>query len=147
MGAKNETQNDRPRLGAYVDLVFRPFPEAVLTHLEVDQTVLEIDLCEHVLAQAPRHVDALKVLGNAYTAAKRYVDGLKIDKQLVEILPEDGTVHYNLACSYALLGLKDQAFEALKRALSLGYDDLEHLLQDEDLVGLRGDPRFKELLE
>jgi len=135
-----------PRLGPYVELVLRPFPDAVLEGFDRDQNDVTIDLCEHALDLCPDNLDALKALGNAYTESKRYVDGLRIDKRLVALLPDNPTVRYNLACSYALLGLTDQAFEALEHAIALGYDDFEYLVGDEDLVSLRDDPRFDALL-
>ena len=143
-----DDEADRPsiRLGPYVELVLRPFPDTVLEGLDRDQNDLTIDLCEHALNLCPDNLDALKALGNAYTEAKRYVEGLRIDKRLVALLPADSTARYNLACSYALLGLTDQAFEALEHAIALGYDDFEYLVGDEDLAGLRDDPRFDALL-
>jgi hypothetical protein len=56
-------------------------------------------------------------------------------------------VYYNLACSYALTGQKDEALGALREALELGYRDLEHIRQDQDLEILRGDRRYVELVE
>lgn len=142
-----EEEEDVERIpGAYLDLVFRPFPDEVLDRLDVSPEHVLIDLCERAVAVHPQHVDALKALGDAYTKAKRYVDGLAIDKRLLALLPNDPIVRYNLACSYALLNLKDLAFEALERAIDLGYDDFEHLIEDADLAGLRDDPRFDELM-
>ena len=53
---------------------------------------------------------------------------------------------YNLACSYAVLGMTDPAVAALQRALELGYRYFEHLRRDPDLKSLRHDPRFIRLL-
>ena len=139
-----ETPDRRP--GPYLELVLRPFPESVTKGLSRDVDGITIDLCEHALARFPHYLDALKALGEAYTNAKRYVEALRVDKRLAALLPDDATVHYNLACSYALLGLVDQAFEALERAIALGYDDFEHLVNDKDLANLRDDPRFEALL-
>ena len=142
---REEERRGRP-LGPYIELVLRPFPDAVTEGLDQDQSALDIDLCEQALARFPDNLPALKALGDAYTRARRYVDGLRIDKRLVALLPDDPVVRYNLACSWALLGLKDQAFEALERAIALGYDDFEHLVNDEDLASLRDDQRFEALL-
>jgi len=145
--ASDDESEPRPRrLGPYLELVLRPFPEAVLKELDQERTTLAIDLYEHALAAFPDNIDALKALGNAYTEAKRFMDGLRIDKRLVALLPNDPVVRYNLACSWALLGVKDQAFEALERAIALGYDEFEYLVEDDDLAGLRDDPRFDALL-
>jgi len=142
----DESHEEPSRLGSYAELVFHPFPEDVLKPLQLDAVSVTIDLCEHVVACVPGDLDALKALGDAYTRATRYVEGLRIDKRLVALAPDDPAVRYNLACSYALLDLKDEAFEALRLAIDLGYDDFDYLLADDDLGGLRDDPRFNDLL-
>lgn len=56
------------------------------------------------------------------------------------------TTMYNLACSYARLDHKDQAFDWLFRALDAGFDGAGTLRGDEDLDNLRGDPRYRKAL-
>jgi hypothetical protein len=51
-----------------------------------------------------------------------------------------------MACCRARLGDREQALEALAGALALGYRELERLAEDEQLVALREDARFKQLL-
>ena len=99
------------------------------------------------VARQPDHVDSLIDLGHVLTRLGRYDDGLRIDRHLVELLPEEPTVHYNLACSLALTGATDSALAALERCIELGYDDPEFLRGDEDLAALHGDPRFDALVE
>ena len=69
-----------------------------------------------------------------------------MDRRLVRLLPDRAIPWYNLACSYAVLGMTDPAFAALQRALELGYRHLAHLRRDPDLKSLRHDPRFLRLL-
>ena len=52
---------------------------------------------------------------------------------------------YNTACAYARAGQKDAAFEWLQKARAAGFDLKKYLDDDEDLAGLRSDPRFREL--
>jgi hypothetical protein len=85
-------------------------------------------------------------LGHVYTRAKRFQDGLGIDRDLVRFAPGDPTFRYNLACSLALLARASEALDALEQAVSLGYADAEHLLADEDLASLRAEPRFLEIV-
>ncbi len=103
---------------------------------------LEIGFIEGVLKRDPHFETALQVLGNDYTQRGRYVDGLKIDEQLIRLRPDDAVAHYNLACSYSLTDQYDQAVAALDRALSLGYSDYQWLARDPDLQKLRKHPLF-----
>ena len=54
---------------------------------------------------------------------------------------------YNLACGYALLGRKEDALAALERAVSEGYSDWQHVLDDSDLSGLKDHARFNHIVE
>jgi dienelactone hydrolase len=55
---------------------------------------------------------------------------------------------YNAACSYALAGEKERAFELLARAFGTGrITDKEQVRKDPDLVSLASDPRFAALLD
>ncbi len=51
-----------------------------------------------------------------------------------------------MSCSYALLNQEQKALEALKRALDLGYQDLDWMEEDPDLAELRGKDGYKELI-
>ena len=90
-------------------------------------------------------MDALIPLADAYTRRGLYREGLLIDKQLARIRKSDPVVHYNLACSFALVGEKTKAITALKRAVRLGYHDFEHLKRDKDLETVRDHPWIKSL--
>lgn len=105
----------------------------------------EISFFEGLIKKDPNFVDALIPLAEAYTKRGLYEKGLLIDKRLARLKKSDPVVHYNLACSFALIGKKDEAFRALGRAIRLGYRDWDHLKRDPDLKGLRDDPRFKAL--
>ncbi|MCA8980143.1 MAG: tetratricopeptide repeat protein [Planctomycetes bacterium] len=94
----------------------------------------------------PRNLDALAELGHALTKLGRLDEGLEVDRQLVRLVPDNPTVHYNLACSLALLNRKDDSLDALEAAVDLGYADTAFLLADDDLVVLRGELRFERLL-
>ena len=56
-------------------------------------------------------------------------------------------VLYNVACMYAQLNDKDRAIELLTEAIDQGYGHRSWLENDGDLKSLRGDDRFKALLE
>ena len=106
----------------------------------------EIRFYEALLADDPDFADALVPLAEAYTKAGLYDKGLEADQRLARLRPTDPTVHYNLACSYALTGDKDKALATLERAIELGYRDVDFLMKDKDLVSLRDDERFAQLI-
>ncbi|HZN61956.1 MAG TPA: transglutaminase domain-containing protein, partial [Planctomycetota bacterium] len=54
---------------------------------------------------------------------------------------------YNIACAFALLGEKKEALDWLDKAVGLGWDNLEHTEQDPDLESVRGEARFRKVLE
>jgi len=110
--------------------------------LDID---FEINFFEGLLKDNPDYVPALLALGHAYTKKGEFKKGLDIDLRLTRLRRDEPLVHYNLACSYSLLGLLDEAFLAIKKAIDLGYEDIGYLLSDPDLENLRKDKRFDDL--
>lgn len=113
---------------------------------EQTQRDFEIDFLGRVLERDPFFVDAIRVLGNHLAAKGEYARVLQLDRRLVRLVPENAIAWYNLACTYAVLGMADPAFSTLQRALELGYRFIDRLRQDPDLKSLRRDPRFLRLL-
>lgn len=111
--------------------------------VEVDH--VELSFFEGLVRKNPDFVDALIPLAEMYTRKGLYEKGLEIDKRLAELRKNDPIVHYNLACSFALLEKTDEALMALEQAISLGYSDFEHMKRDRDLKNLHGHPRFTAL--
>jgi len=102
----------------------------------------EITFYEDILKRRPEYVEVLLLLGALYTRNKMYAEGLKVDQRLATLKEDDPIVHYNLACSYSLLNQPNRAFEALERAMALGYGDADHMDEDGDLENVRADPRY-----
>jgi tetratricopeptide (TPR) repeat protein len=124
-----------------------PSPETSTRRLrEQSQIEFEIDFLGRVLERDPFYVDALRVHATNLAAKGQFGRALQIDRRLVRLIPDDAIAWYNLACSYAVLGMIDPAFAALQRSLELGYHYLNRLRRDPDLKALRRDPRFAHLL-
>jgi tetratricopeptide (TPR) repeat protein len=124
-----------------------PIPEtSKRRHREQSQIEFELDFLGRVLERDPLYGDALKVHADNLAAKGYYNRALQADLQLVRLRPDKPIAWYNLACSYALLGMVERAFESLERSLRLGYRHLNHLRRDPDLKSLRRDPRFARLL-
>jgi hypothetical protein len=58
-----------------------------------------------------------------------------------------GTIHYNTACGYSLLGKKAQALAELGQALALTPNLIEWSQQDPDLDPIRGEAGYQALYE
>jgi tetratricopeptide (TPR) repeat protein len=124
-----------------------PAPETTTRRIrEQSQLDFEIEFLGRVLDRDPFFADALRVHANNLAAKGLYGRALQIDRRLVRLMPDRAVPWYNLACSYAVLGMVDPAFAALQRALELGYRYFRHLRHDPDLKSLRRDPRFPRLL-
>ena len=64
----------------------------------------------------------------------------------LDLRPDDYGTLYNGACFYALVGDQDRALDLLERAIQAGVGYPDWIGHDPDLAGLRGLPRFQELL-
>lgn len=106
----------------------------------------ELSFFERLVRSNPDFVDALIPLAEVYTRKGMYEKGLKVDRKLARLRKEDPMIHYNLACSLALVREKEDAILALEHAITLGYRDFDHMKKDSDLKILREDPRFKSLI-
>jgi len=125
----------------------RPTPETSTRRpRELSQRDFEIEFLGGILERDPYLVEVLRVHANNLSAKGLYSRALQLDRRLVRLLPEDSVAWYNLACSYAVLGMIDPAFAGLQRALELGYQCQERLRHDPDLKTLRRDPRFQRLI-
>jgi tetratricopeptide (TPR) repeat protein len=115
---------------------------------EIDQNdLIELDFLERLALRLPQDDEVLKVLGDIYTRVGRFEKGLEIDHRLAALCPDDSMVWYNLGCSLALLEKRDEALKALSRAVTLGYEDHEWMIRDDDLRSLREERAFKTLIK
>lgn len=112
-----------------------------------EDIAFDIAFYESVLRRDPSYVEVVELLGGLYTKAGRIADGLKMDRKLVRLLPENATARYNLACSLALSKRPAAALAALATAVTLGYDDADWMASDPDLSPLHDRPDFQFLLQ
>ena len=113
---------------------------------ERPQLDFELEFFDALSAKVPDFADVLRAQASNLTTKGLLREGLKVDQRLVQIRPADPTAHYNLACRYALLKQPDMALTTLRRAVELGYRDLQYMAKDRDLDSIRKDPRFRQLL-
>jgi Flp pilus assembly protein TadD len=113
-------------------------------HLVAD---FEASLARALLRLDPQDLNALQILGRAMTLLGRHVEALAVDRRITELAPDDEIAYYNLACSYSNLRKVDEAFEALRRSIDLGYVNVDYMLKDPDLDAVRQDSRFQDLVD
>jgi tetratricopeptide (TPR) repeat protein len=100
---------------------------------------------ERHLALEPDDTRALSV-GAAelvYEDPQRAIDWAR---RAVAVSPDDPAVWYNVACTYAGLGMKDEALTWLTKLFGSGIGGHEWAANDPDFDLLRDDPRFQALL-
>jgi tetratricopeptide (TPR) repeat protein len=111
-----------------------------------EDPAFDITFYESVLRREPAYTDVIELLGGLYTKTGRIADGLKMDRKLVKLQPDNSTAHYNLACSLALSKRKTDALCALQEAINRGYTDYDWMSQDSDLQSLQTSAGFKAIL-
>ena len=106
----------------------------------------EIEFFEAIYRRCSDYTEVVGLLGGLYTKVGRVADGLRMDRKLVKLEPDNATAHYNLACSLALCKKRPDALKSLRKAVDLGYSDRDWMEQDPDLEILKNDPEFRTLL-
>lgn len=100
---------------------------------------------EAISRMEPANANALNRLGASLHSMGKYDRAIEAYKRAVEINPQSTTM-YNLACSYVRLKDKEQAFAWLDKSIKAGYNQPDSMSKDEDLLSLRDDPRFRQML-
>lgn len=106
----------------------------------------ELELLELALVESPDDFETLARLGELLTRRGRVTEGLEMDRRLVRLAPTDPIVRYNLACSHSLAGAPEESCAALEEAVRLGYVDLDHMMEDDDLANARAHPLFADVV-
>jgi tetratricopeptide (TPR) repeat protein len=108
------------------------------------------DLLERAVAAGFEDSLVLGNLGHAQLMLGKTEEGVRsYERALAAGIPSGaqtrGLACFNLACGYARLGKKDQAFEKLGTAIDEGFKTRSTFEGDADLATLKSDPRFKAL--
>jgi tetratricopeptide (TPR) repeat protein len=83
-------------------------------------------------------------LGVSLHSQGNYAPAVEAFRQADRLHFNRQTANFMMARAYARIGDRDNAFEALRRAISHGFGNLELFHNDPDLASLRGDARFTE---
>ena len=114
-----------------------------LTTQEKRDLGVENQFLKGLVERDPNYIDAWQALGDNYTLLGRSRAGLRVDLRLAELLPEDTSTQFNLACSFALNKKYEEAVERLHLALDLHYPNLHWFARDPDLKELRKLPIYE----
>ena len=86
-------------------------------------------------------------LGLAYHSLQRYDSAIVHLQNAIRLEPTKGKTYYTLACSYALSNKPEQAILYLRQAYERGYKNVETLITDPDLAGLKNFKDFQAILD
>jgi tetratricopeptide (TPR) repeat protein len=101
-----------------------------------DSFDFELGFFKDLHKRMPKDARVVAILAHLYTQTGQLDAGLRLDRKLARLTPEDPTVHYNLACSLSLKGRMADALKALRTAITFGYDDYVWMCNDPDLTDL-----------
>ncbi len=100
---------------------------------------------ESHLREVPEDARARILCAGMYAQEGRVEDAVRETNLAMTLRPNEATVLYNAACTFANLGRKADAMDALRKAWEAGYKDAEWTRRDPDLAPLHDDPEFEKL--
>lgn len=106
-----------------------------------------VKLIEERLALDPGDTRATALGAGIYATMGDGESARALAKRSLEIDPEDSMLLYNVACTYSLLGMGDDALECLQRAVDNGFGHKEWIEHDSDFDAIREAPRFKSIMQ
>ena len=105
-------------------------------------------LLEEVVEKNPRLDGVRPIYATCLSALGRHAEAQgQLTEQVKDVAAADHDISYWLASVYALEGDRDQAFEWLERAITLGNENKTWFESDPNWEQLRGDARFQQLME
>ena len=72
---------------------------------------------------------------------------VKFAEQAMQVDPDDPMLLYNVACTYAQLGMPQDSLDALERSVEKGWGDKNWIEHDSDLDSVRETPRYKAIVQ
>ncbi|HMV48101.1 MAG TPA: hypothetical protein PLD20_24975 [Blastocatellia bacterium] len=98
-----------------------------------------------VAAQQPQKLSTIEELTKEADAAyqhREYTQSVELYQEAIAKGARDTDTFYNAACSAALAGDRNSAFQFLDKAFAAGFHNTDHLKRDPDLTSLRDDSRW-----
>ena len=106
-----------------------------------------IKLIEERLTLNPGDTRATALGAGIYARMGDRESANALAKRSLDIDPEDSMLLYNVACTYSLLGMGEEALGCLQRAVDNGFGHKEWIEHDNDFDPIREMPRFKSIVQ
>lgn len=101
-----------------------------------------IELYESFLRTTPDNGRAWFNLGFALHYSREHARAIEAFKRAIQLSYRNPTAMYNIACGYAMMNNRDEAFEWLDKSVNAEFEICSYIKGDQDLENLRSDPRF-----
>lgn len=98
------------------------------------------------LERVPEDVRARILASAIYAGRGREADAVRAVEMALLLRPNDPNIHYNAACTYALLQKKPETLARLKKARECGFINMEWAARDPDLICLHDDTEFHKVI-
>jgi non-specific serine/threonine protein kinase len=98
------------------------------------------------LERVPEDVRARILLSSTFASLGEEGAALRELHVAVALRPNDANILYNGACVFAKLGKKPEALDMLAKSQASGFGNVDWWTRDPDLISLRDDPKFHEIL-
>jgi hypothetical protein len=102
-----------------------------------NEAVVDIDV------DIPRLGSAIHEKAMDYLNEKNFKDASKTFRAQCILQPNHSVPFYNVACAESLMGNTDEALVFLNKAIDLGYNNLNHMLQDPDFNNIQHTEGFR----
>ncbi len=105
-----------------------------------------VDCYRRLTAADPADAEAWLGLGRTLHTLRRYDEAIAAHREAMKGAPQRPKALFNLACEYALTGMRDEAIALAAQAVESGYRERWSYENDADLATVRDDPRFRKLV-
>ncbi len=79
--------------------------------------------------------------------AANYKKALAIAEKMHKLQPKHANTVYNVACLHSLLGHEDKALAWLEKAVEAGFNNVDHLVADDDFKSIRAGDEFRAIVK
>ncbi len=93
------------------------------------------------------NIDSLNSIAHQAYQQENYQKAAEYYLQYMQYDVKNGSVCYNLACCYGLLGNEELAVKYLEHAYENGFTNLEHIQNDPDFDKVRNGKEFAALIK